>query len=132
MRSFIDKFFVGCDSCRESWMELYDEAATLGGGGKGDGWRNLAVWVWDIHNDITIRREQSAGKGYYRKQSRMASSSSLWPSKDDCPKCWQSLTDDTGNLMNMDSYDKKEIYNHLKKIYWPSGVHNNRYVKCYL
>lgn len=81
-----------------------------------------------MHNEVTINRDQSSGKGYYRKHSRMASTSSLWPPKEDCPTCWQSLTDDTGQAMNMDSYDQKELYNHLKKTYWPSGVHNNRLI----
>mmetsp|Transcript_39364 Transcript_39364/g.82309 ORF Transcript_39364/g.82309 Transcript_39364/m.82309 type:complete len:273 (-) Transcript_39364:12-830(-) len=62
------------------------------------------------------------------KKLRMASKSSLWPSKEECPNCWQSLTDDTGLVMNMDSYDKEALYNHLKKTYWPSGVHNNRLI----
>lgn len=28
----------------------------------------------------------------------------------------------------MDSYDREELYNYLKKIYWPSGVRNNRLI----
>ncbi|KAL7548340.1 hypothetical protein ACHAWF_011627 [Thalassiosira exigua] len=139
MRAFIGNFFIGCDSCRNSWIELYDESyaayhskisGALGESIQDDAdpWRSLAIRIWEIHNEVTIRRQQSDGKGYYRKQSRMASSSLLWPSREDCPKCWQSLTDDTGLVMNMDSYDKEELFNHLKKTYWPDGIHNNRLV----
>lgn len=131
LRSFIDMFFIGCDSCRESWVELFDEAcgrSASPGSGKGDDWRSLAIWIWEVHNGISILRQQSSGRSYHLEPSRMASSSLLWPSKDDCPKCWQSLTDDTGLLMNMDSYDRDELYIHLKKIYWPDGVHNNRLI----
>ena len=112
------------------WLELYDEASQSVDqltGNKAE-WHNLAIWIWEIHNEVTIRRDQSAGKGYYRKESRMASSSSLWPSVQDCPKCWQSLTDDTGLVMSMDSYDRKQLFKHLRRIYWPGGIHNNRLI----
>jgi len=132
MRSFIDNFFIGCDSCKKSWLAFYDEAAHSTDHpmtGSKEEWRSLAIWIWQVHNDVTIHREQSAGKGYYRKESRMASSSSLWPTKHDCKKCWsQSMTDDTGSLINMDSYDRKQLYYRLKKIYWPGGIHNNRLI----
>ena len=130
IRSFIDKFFIGCDTCKISWLELYDEAAQSAEPltGDKDEWRNLSIWIWIVHNQVTGRRDQSSGKGYYREQARMVSSSSLWPSKQDCPKCWQSLTDDTGLVMSMDSYDKKQVFYQLKKIYWPGGVHNNRLI----
>ena len=130
MRNFIDNFFVGCESCKKSWLELYDEASQSVDQLTGDKaeWHNLAIWIWEIHNEVTIRRDQSAGKGYHRKESRMASSSSLWPSKQDCPKCWQSLTDDTGLVMSMDSYDRNQLFQHLRKIYWPRGIHNNRLI----
>eukprot|EP00581_Thalassiosira_minuscula_P015130 CAMPEP_0183712598 /NCGR_PEP_ID=MMETSP0737-20130205/7680_1 /TAXON_ID=385413 /ORGANISM="Thalassiosira miniscula, Strain CCMP1093" /LENGTH=708 /DNA_ID=CAMNT_0025941245 /DNA_START=110 /DNA_END=2232 /DNA_ORIENTATION=- len=127
MRSFIGNFFVGCDSCRKIFMELYDGACcgTDGGeehltgtaaGGDNDDWRSLAIWIWEVHNEITVRRKQLAR-------------TELWPSREDCPKCWQGMTDDTGRIeMNADAYDRDELYNHLKKTYWPSGVHNNRLV----
>lgn len=128
MKSFIDNFFIGCDSCRESWIELYDEAVRNGSAmevDKSDEWSNLAMWVWEVHNEITVLREQSLGQGYHREGR---GSSSLWPSREDCPKCWEGLTDDTGLVMSMDSYNRKEVYEHLKKTYWPSGIHNNRLI----
>ena len=30
--------------------------------------------------------------------------------------------------MNMDSYDRNQLFNYLKKIYWPGGIHNNRLI----
>ncbi|KAL3764011.1 hypothetical protein ACHAW5_000050 [Stephanodiscus triporus] len=130
MRTFIDKFFVGCSSCRDLWIQLYDELALHGTDNvdKSDEWRSLAIWIWEIHNKVTVHRDRSAGKVHYYKQQRMVPSSSLWPTKEECPKCWQSLTDDTGIVMNMDSYDRNQLFNHLKKTYWPGGVHNNRLI----
>lgn len=130
MRTFIDKFYAGCSACRNLWIRLYDDSINTvpEGGGDIDDWRHLAIWIWEIHNEITVRRDQSAGKGYKGLELRMAPSISLWPSKTECPKCWQSLNDDTGVAMNMDSYDSNEVYEQLKKTYWPAGVHNNRLI----
>jgi hypothetical protein len=138
MRTFVEKFYVGCSSCRDLWIELYDDKcrdrndeAPLGksDGDKVDEWRRLAVWIWEIHNEVTVRRDKLAGRGYIHKNNpRMAPSSSLWPTEEECPKCWISLTDDTGMVMNMDSYDGDQLYNHLKRIYWPGGIHNNRLI----
>ena len=130
MRTFIDKFYARCSSCRNVWIGLYDDSISTAPEGDGDidDWRHLAIWIWEIHNEITVRRDQSAGKGYKGLELRMAPSISLWPTKTECPKCWQSLNDDTGVAMNMDSYDSNEVYEQLKKIYWPSGIHNNRLI----
>lgn len=140
MRTFIDKFFVGCSACRDLWIQLYDDTCCalqgtdnvklrISEGGKTiDEWRSLAIWIWEIHNEVTVRRDQLAGKGYYHKQPRMEPASSLWPTKKECPKCWQSLTDDTGIAMNMDSYDRNQLFNYLKMTYWPGGIRNNRLI----
>ncbi len=139
MRTFIDKFFVGRSSCRDIWIQLYDDTCCAlhsndnsqlknVNGGKVDEWRSLAIWIWEIHNDVTVRRDRLAGISYDHKLPRMAPLSSLWPTKEECPKCWQSLTDDTGVVMSMDSYDRNQLFDYLKKIYWPSGIHNNRLI----
>jgi hypothetical protein len=130
MRTFIDKFYARCSACRYLWIRLYDDSISTAPEGDGDidDWRHLAIWIWEIHNEITVRRDQSAGKGYKGLELRMAPSISLWPTKTECPKCWQSLNDDTGVAMNMDSYDSNAVYEQLKKTYWPSGIHNNRLI----
>jgi hypothetical protein len=130
MRTFIDNFYTRCSACRNLWIRLYDDSISTAPEGDGDidDWRHLAIWIWEIHNEITVRRDQSAGKGYKGLDLRMAPSISLWPTKTECPKCWQSLNDDTGVAMNMDSYDSNEVYEQLKKTYWPSGIHNNRLI----
>lgn len=126
VRSFVARFFAGCPACRDLWTELYDAASANDGGG--GAWGSLALWTWEVHNEITLHRQRAAGRGYYQPQSRLASSSSLWPPKEECPHCWTSLTDDTGLVTNMDSYDREEVYRHLKHTYWPGGVQNNRLI----
>lgn len=128
IRSFIDKLYARCSVCRNLWIRLYNDSISTVPGGDIDDWRHLAIWIWEIHNEITVRRDQSAEKGYKGLELRMAPSISLWPTKTECPKCWQSLHDDTGVAMNMDSYDPNEVYEQLKKTYWPSGIHNNRLI----
>ena len=141
IRTFIKQFYFGCTSCRDTWIQLYDDKCRDGndmvpwgkksdGSGNVDEWRRLAIWIWEIHNEVTVRRDELAWRGYVDRKNnpRMAPSSSLWPTEEECPKCWISLTDDTGMVMNMYSYDKDQLYNHLKRIYWPGGIHNNRLI----
>ena len=142
MRSFIDEFFIHCETCRQLWIALYDEACcelhnsdhsiadktTSDSNNKDQDWRQLALWVWEIHNEITVRTKHAAGKGYYSKYSHIASTKLLWPSPIDCPMCWQSTGNGNGQTTNMNSYDPDATYNHLKKTYWPRGIHNNRHI----
>lgn len=125
VKSFIETFFIGCQSCRVLFMDLYDEHAekslALKNAESNEDWRSLAIWFWDIHNEITIRSSVKRMKG----KRRMALSSSLWPSGSECHACWRkSLMDDTGQVLSMYSYDMDELYMFLKKIYWPSVVNN--------
>lgn len=134
MRSFVDHFFIHCETCRQLWTTLYDEAcceldnsdhsiadkANLDANRESQDLKSLAFWVWEIHNEISVR------KGYYIKYSHTASTNLLWPSKSECPGCWKSTND--AHVTNMNSYDRDAIYNHLRKIYWPIGIHNNRHI----
>lgn len=125
IRSFIEQSFFGCDSCRDSWIELfdvncsgmYDIVSSMTGNpedGKLDdnGWRFLALCIWKMHSDYRHSIDPSA---------------LLWPTQTDCPKCWQSFPVDK-EILHMNSIDQNELYNHLKKTYWQSGSHNNRLV----
>lgn len=127
IRSFIDAFFIGCDSCKKSWIELYDEACcglhnsdhslALGNQltGTNEEWKQLAIWIWEVHNEINARRQR------YKTPT-----SFLWPSREECPKCWPSENGLTAT--SMDSFDHEALFNHLKRSYWISGHHNNRLV----
>jgi len=127
IRSFIDAFFIGCDSCKRSWIELYDEACcglhnsdhslalTNQLTGTDEQWKQLAIWIWEVHNEINIRLQR------YKNPTTL-----LWPSRDECAKCWPSVNGLTAT--SMDSFDQEELFNHLKRSYWISGHHNNRLV----
>ena len=128
IRAFIDSFFIGCDSCRKSWIELYDEACCgfhntdhslaldnqqAGEEDKHEQWKQLAFWIWEVHNEVNIRRQR------YKQSTTL-----LWPQREVCPRCWPSQTENG----RMDSFDEAAVYLHLKKTYWVSGHHNNRLV----
>jgi hypothetical protein len=122
IRFFIDAFFIGCDSCKKSWIELYDEACcglhNTDHQPRGEEqWKQLAVWIWEVHNEINIRRQR------YKSPTTL-----LWPRRKDCPKCWPSEKENGLTITDMESFDKEALYNYLKKTYWISGHHNNRLV----
>lgn len=125
IRSFIEQLFLDCESCRDLWIELFDENCSgmyeiaiskerNANEGKidDDGWKFLALCVWKMHNDY--------------RQHNMDPPTSLWPTHTDCPKCWLSLPGD--NFLQLDSTNRNELYNHLKTTYWQGGIHNNRLI----
>mmetsp|Transcript_23879 Transcript_23879/g.37434 ORF Transcript_23879/g.37434 Transcript_23879/m.37434 type:complete len:676 (-) Transcript_23879:921-2948(-) len=119
IRAFIDTFYMGCDSCKRSWLELYDGASSLASSSQMIGieeqWKQLAIWIWEVHNEINIRRQR------YKNPTTQ-----LWPSREECPNCWPRDNGATGT--SMDSFDQEALFSHLKKTYWISGHHNNRLI----
>ena len=119
IRAFVDAFYIGCDSCRRSWIELYDEACSLASPNQMTGieeqWKQLAIWIWEVHNEINIRRQ------HYKNPTSL-----LWPSRRECTNCWPS--ENGAKATSMDSFDQEALFNHLKKTYWISGHHNNRLI----
>lgn len=143
MRSFIDLFFIHCESCRHLWITLYDEACcelhnsdhsiaertNPDLNSEQQDWRQLAFWIWEIHNEISVQSKHAQGKGHYNKFSHIASTNLLWPSPLECPSCWQSKKSGNGKMTtDMNAYDRNAVYNHLKQTYWSRGVHNNRHI----
>lgn len=119
IRAFIDTFYIGCDSCKRSWLELYDEACSSALPNQITGieeqWKQLAIWIWEVHNEINTRRQRNKNP-----------TTLLWPSREECSNCWPSQNGATDT--SMDSFDQEALFRHLKKTYWISGHHNNRLV----
>ena len=112
--AFVDAFYIGCDSCRKSWMELYDAACCAIHNGElvtssKEQWTQLSVWIWEVHNEINTRIQR------HKEPIPL-----LWPSTEECPTCWLGT--------RKDSFDEAALYQHLKSIYWTSGHHNNRLI----
>lgn len=130
--------FLGCKICKINFNKLYKKSC----GNHGDGcdrfkkhkqkgkrvdprrdpnleyWRDLALWVWEIHNSINLvvlRERKSADD---QEPTGEEVESAIYPSTKDCTKCRTASG----------QWDKDEVYNYLKSQYWPEGVHNFRYV----
>ncbi len=139
IRAFIEKFFIGCDSCRKRWLEIYDDTCAKDNHGMegyataeildNSHWQRLSFCVWEIHNEINARRQNASGLGYFHRQSLTTSVSAIWPSQEECPKCWpNSLAVGGRGTVSMDSFNQDALYHYMKKIYWQGGVHNNRLI----
>jgi len=61
-------------------------------------------------------KSKSIDKG--TKISKRDEERTVWPSRIDCGSCWQ----------DSNKQDNSQMYLFLKDNYWPSGVHNFRYV----
>lgn len=84
-----------------------------------DHWREFPLWLWEIHNEINV---QILKEELTQKNQSCCSEDQvgkvIYPSNEICPNCH---LDDGG-------WNRSEVYNFLKTQYWPSGIHNFRYV----
>ena len=82
-------------------------------------WRELPLWLWEKHNELNIlalkKEKQQKGQDCCTKDEERKV---VYPSLEDCPNC----------LLHNGKWDREEVYNFLKTQYWPSGIHNFRYV----
>jgi hypothetical protein len=119
--------FLGCDECREIFDSIYTEYCGRGICDRfiskrkvetNGFWQDLAIFIWEIHNELNIRvlRNVMANEG--NVASNEDEDRVIWPCRQACPSC----RDGYGNW-NID-----QVYSYLKAQYWPAGVHNFRYV----
>lgn len=130
IREYMANFF-GCDDCRTHFLKRYDscdfrrcdrltdeiESASP------DDWKQLSLWMWEIHNDVNIRvsnkkmdnlKKHLAGKHLQGAQSlnvRQTEESEikvLWPSLEDCVVCF----DDSGK------WNEDSVFEFLERTYW--------------
>jgi len=84
-----------------------------------DHWREFALWLWEVHNEMKIEtlkyQMKIIGRTCCSKNEEM---DVLYPSIDECPACY---------LPN-GKWNRHEVYSLLKNQYWPSGINNFRYV----
>lgn len=116
LRNYMEHFF-GCAVCTSHFLHLYDVCAfkrckRFKKKVKDvDDWKELALWVWEVHNDVNDFKDEQINEIDNSKTL-------LWPKKEDCVECWK----DDGK------WDKRAVYEHLRQEYWPAGVQNFRYV----
>ena len=124
IRNYIDKFLT-CRPCREHFLETYDDcennrrcdrlAEDLDEATTAD-WKELPLWLWEVHNDVSVRvaREKVESiyvKGVRRKATTADEVKAMWPNVDNCILSFH----DDG------TWNEGELFHFLERIYWPGS-----------
>ena len=121
MKRFVGNFFA-CDVCRWNFLNMYDNCGhdwcnrlnsampELSGQDPTQVGRELAIWLWEVHNSVNVRLMREAATAEDRTVTQSEKLASIFPPPELCPNCWE---DDT-----LSSYDKDEVFAFLKRWYW--------------
>lgn len=115
IRNYIEEYFT-CEECRLNFIKMYEECRfdrcnrLTTDIGTIDDWKQLSLWLWEVHNDVNIRlfREGRMLNGDMGDITENEKERVRWPSKSDCPSCWY----DGGG------WDEEAVYNYLDSFYW--------------
>lgn len=121
IRDYIEYYFT-CDECRINFIKMYEECrfdrcnrlSSLNSNKNNkytiDDWKQLALWLWEAHNDVNVRLLREARIGSDLEHVTIEEEDKVkWPSKTDCPKCWH----DGGG------WNEDIVYQYLDSFYWP-------------
>jgi len=115
LRNFVDDFFSACAECKLHFLDMYDECIhdschrlSYDHSSLQYKWRELSLWMWEVHNDINVRVIEESLNRDGRIASEEDKSKILWPSRSDCENCWK----------NDGNYDNEKIYAYMHNIYW--------------
>ncbi|CAE8671503.1 unnamed protein product, partial [Polarella glacialis] len=73
---------------------------------KADDRKGAALWLWEVHNDVTLRVSAESSKPMPE----------LWPSASHCPHCWPSTS--VGKQGESQNYNATAVSDHLRSEYW--------------
>ena len=130
IRDYMQNFF-GCDECRQHFLSRYDDCSFRrcdrlsedGSSASSDDWKQVALWMWEVHNDVNVR---VGNKKVERLQKKLSSKHLqgaqqlkivrkeedeirvIWPSLENCLVCL-----DDGGKWNEDS-----VFEFLERTYW--------------
>jgi hypothetical protein len=124
IRNYIDKFFT-CRPCREHFLETYEdcnnnrrcERLTVDKTTeKSSDWKELSLWLWEVHNDVSVRLVQERISETYTKGVQNVATlrdevSVLLPDINNCIQCFE----DNG------MWNKAEVFRFLERTYWPDS-----------
>jgi hypothetical protein len=124
IRNYIDKFFT-CRPCREHFLETYDDCDNnrrcerLTGDKtteKSSDWKEISLWLWEVHNDVSVRLVQERISSTYTKGVQNIATlrdeiSVLLPDINNCIICFE----DNG------MWNKAEVFRFLEHTYWPDS-----------
>ena len=130
IRDYMEHFF-GCDECRKHFIEKYDSCAFRRcdrltddeDDADADDWKQLALWMWEVHNDVSVRVANTKIDRLQKKlsskhlagaqsikilQSQEDEIRAIWPRLDDCVLCF----DDSGK------WNENSVFEFLERTYW--------------
>ena len=129
IRDYIAEFY-NCAVCKKNFVANYDdcnnnrrcdrltedvEEASLAD------WKELPVWLWEVHNEVSIRIGQEEEK---RRSTRLIFKVSIFQKKVDKPQIaliWPNM-DQCFLCFNEDgTWDEAEVFKHLESVYWPDS-----------
>jgi hypothetical protein len=131
IRDYMENFFL-CSECSQNFVQIYDKCKNNrrcerltddAGGASSADWKELSGWLWEVHNDVSVRLlNERADKT--RKQTQRSSAGGaaagpgnasmvdevkvLFPSNAECVTCFN----DDG------SWNQDGIFLFLERSYW--------------
>ena len=112
MRNFVEDFFFICEDCKAHFLDLYDncmyDRCRRLSTDHSTKWNELAMWLWEVHNDVNVRVLKDAMSKDGRISTKEDQMNALWPSRSECNSCWK----------RDGSWDEVKIYNFLHTTYW--------------
>lgn len=107
------------DSCQfQRCTRLIHDPPNNNNNNNNNTWRELALWLWEVHNDVNVRlyHERLSDNGEEAIDPTSFDDQKVkWPSVAACPNCWHSNG----------SWNETEIYQYLEQQYWPSHYTSN-------
>jgi thiol-disulfide isomerase/thioredoxin len=133
LQRFISHFF-SCNVCRWNFNDMYERCGhnhctrlidnmpeleiSLSPEQQQEKGRELAIWLWEVHNSVSVRLMREAATRENREVTPQERLSAVFPSIGQCRSCW--LKDD------LSEYDPDEIFSFLRQWYWPQRERHDK------
>jgi len=131
LREYMANFYP-CSDCSQHFMYRYDdcsyhrcdrlndEITTT----TDDGWKAFSLWLWEFHNEVSVRilQERVASQKAKEQRANLLSPQQgpvtpsiedeiqvLWPTLQECVTCYKADG----------KWDRHAVFLHLEKTYWP-------------
>ena len=132
VRNYVQHFFqyVCGHQCQSDFMAMYDKCGfhhckrfkqitKKNTKPKEESWKEFALWLHEVHNDVTLRLISAEAALHGRKRLTFEEEeAAIWPSTHSCRLCY----DGKGK------WNRDNVFNYLRTEYWPGGIHNWRFV----
>lgn len=76
--------------------------------------KELAMWLWEVHNDVNARLMKEAAQRQNRNVTREEIMASMFPTRKMCPDCWLDE--------NMTKWDNATVFKFLDEWFWPADL----------